>query len=146
EGAWINPLHVGVFKDRPKKWGDILPRTDESFHPTVKGYEEGYAVAVNAVLNGAPEGPPRLDTPLHQGERVVNEFKITTSVPRITNLIIRSAWGGSDFIITLTSPSGVVVDRSNDGLEARHATGSDFELLEIPDPEPGVWRISILAA
>jgi hypothetical protein len=57
-----------------------------------------------------------------------------------------TSWGGSDIVMTLTTPSGRVIDRSTDALDVLHDQGPTFEVYSITDPESGDWKVDLFAA
>lgn len=57
-----------------------------------------------------------------------------------------TSWSGSDVVMSLTTPSGRVIDRDTVAPDVKHDLGSSFEVYSIRDPEPGDWEISLFGA
>jgi hypothetical protein len=55
-----------------------------------------------------------------------------------------ASWEGSDIVMTLTTPSGRVIDRNTDAQDVVHDKGAAFEVYTITNPEPGEKLISLL--
>ncbi len=138
EGAWLNPVHLTA------DVRNFPPLNDESFHPTLTGQEEGYAVRINEVLNGTPEEPSPNDSVIQQGERIVNDILFWKI--RGGNLILNTSWPGSDIVMTLESPSGRTIGRTTSAEDVVHVVGPTFERYEVVDAEPGLWRVELFGA
>ncbi|MEJ2636979.1 MAG: T9SS type A sorting domain-containing protein, partial [Calditrichia bacterium] len=52
-----------------------------------------------------------------------------------------SFWSGSTVVMTLTTPSGIEIDKNAAGVFYEH--GSTYETYKIPNPEPGQWIIKL---
>jgi hypothetical protein len=57
-----------------------------------------------------------------------------------------ASWIGSDIVMTLTTPSGRVIDRGTDAPDVIHLKGPTFEVYTITNPEPGEWKVDLFAA
>jgi secreted trypsin-like serine protease len=57
-----------------------------------------------------------------------------------------NVWLGSDIRMTVTSPTGRVIDRATTDPDVVVAAGPTFETLTITDPEPGDWTVSLFGA
>lgn len=57
-----------------------------------------------------------------------------------------TSWSGSDVVMTLTTPSGRVIDRNTVASDIRHKLGSAFEIYSVTDPEAGNWQASLFGA
>lgn len=57
-----------------------------------------------------------------------------------------TGWPGSDVIMTLTSPSGRVIDRNTVAPDVLHENGSIYEVYTITNPEAGNWNVSLFGA
>jgi hypothetical protein len=56
------------------------------------------------------------------------------------------AFGGSDIVLSLVSPSGRVIDRSTTAPDVAHAKGPTFESYTVSSPEEGDWTIRLFGA
>jgi hypothetical protein len=57
-----------------------------------------------------------------------------------------SSWPGSDVVMTLTTPSGRVIDRNTVASDVVHYLESGFESYSVSYPEPGEWQVSLYGA
>ena len=57
-----------------------------------------------------------------------------------------TGWPGSDVIMTLTAPSGRIIDRSTVAPDVLHENGSTYEVYTIANPESGNWNVSLYGA
>ncbi len=55
-------------------------------------------------------------------------------------------WPGSDIKMTVTSPTGRVVDRTSSGPDLSVEVGPTFEVITITDPETGDWSVALEGA
>ena len=99
-------------------------------------------VRVRALIAGVSPGPciplnvPYLDMITFSELVPANQAQATFS----------TSWPGSDVVMTLTSPSGRVIDRSTAAPDVAHDVGPGFETYSIRDPEAGEWQISLFGA
>lgn len=107
-------------------------------HPTAEGHE-AIALEIEEVL--ADDGYLRAF--LLPGEAVVYQV-LVEQLQELLDLI--TFWDGSDFVMSLETPSGRVITRSTGAPDVFHENGPGYEQYEITDPEPGVWNVTILAA
>jgi CSLREA domain-containing protein len=67
------------------------------------------------------------------------------SIPHfMSSARFHSSWTGSDVVMTLTTPSGRVIDTTDPDVE--HENGPTFETYIITDPESGDWTIELFGA
>ena len=57
-----------------------------------------------------------------------------------------SSWIGSDVIMTLTTPSGRVINRFWTDWDVVHDNGASFEVITITSPESGDWEVELFGA
>jgi len=103
-------------------------------------------VADGLVINGAlPPRPAPVRTQQYldfgQGQSQDSEVTLSAGADAVT---FQVQWEGSDFDLTLTSPSGRVITDSTvagDVTVTRTATSID---LELSDPEAGQWSVEIM--
>jgi hypothetical protein len=61
-------------------------------------------------------------------------------------LSLFSDWPGSDVEMTVISPSGKRYTRANPGEGVYHDNGPTWENFQIPNPEPGNWKVELYGA
>ncbi|MDL1944805.1 VWA domain-containing protein [Chloroflexi bacterium CFX2] len=69
-----------------------------------------------------------------------------TIAPRQAQATFSTGWPGSDVIMTLTSPSGRVIDRSTVAPDVLHENGPTYEVYTILNPESGNWNVNLYGA
>jgi len=106
-------------------------------HPTADGHE-AIAAEIEDVL--ADDGYQRAF--LQQGETISYEI-VVGALQELLDFL--TFWGGSDFVMTLESPSGRIIERGSTAADVFHENGPGYEQFEITNPEPGVWTVSIFA-
>lgn len=57
-----------------------------------------------------------------------------------------TSWPGSDVVMTLTSPSGRLIDRNTVAPDVTHNLGATFETYRITNPQGGDWEVSLYGA
>lgn len=57
-----------------------------------------------------------------------------------------TSWIGSHVVMTLTTPSGRVIDRTTTTPDVIHDKGAAFETYTILNPEPGDWQVGLFGA
>ena len=55
-------------------------------------------------------------------------------------------WAGSDVEMTLSSPSGRIINRDSISSDIFHYNGSSFEVFTISNPETGTWDVNLFGA
>jgi PKD repeat protein/lysophospholipase L1-like esterase len=111
-----------------------------SFHPTDKG-QAAIADAVASAIAAAPAGG-FVSTVLPQ--QTVQQL-ISVS-PGQLQFVVQSAWPGSDVQLSVTSPSGVVYDRTTQASGVIHILHSNGETFAIPGPAAGQWTVKLYGA
>lgn len=71
---------------------------------------------------------------------------IKTVLSKLAQATFSISWPGSDVVMTLTSPSGRVIDRNTVALDVVHDRGSTFEVYTILNPEAGDWKVNLFGA
>ncbi len=61
-------------------------------------------------------------------------------------VVFATDWKGSDVIMTLTDPSGRIIDRDTAAPDLVHDLGPDFETYTIFEPAPGDWLVDLYGA
>lgn len=64
----------------------------------------------------------------------------------LASFTFTNTWLGSDIEMTLTTPSGRVIDRNSIESDLQIAVGSSFETITINNPEPGTWQVELFGA
>lgn len=104
-------------------------------HPTAAGQS---AIA-DAVVN-------RLDATGFESMAILPgqtlSYGLTVDGPREFISVV-TGWPGSDVSLTLTSPSGRVIDRGTAASDVRRITGATHEKVEVDDPEVGTWTVEV---
>lgn len=77
---------------------------------------------------------------LHPEERI---SVFVTIPPRYELATFSTSWVGSDVAMTLTTPSGRVIDRSTVAPDVAHDKGATFEIYTITNPEAGEWEVEL---
>lgn len=77
-----------------------------------------------------------------------NETKVFTVTVPPNQPFARFAtqWPGSDVVMTLTTPTGRVIDRDTVAPDVNHEVGPTFETYVILIPEPGEWIVTLFGA
>jgi Tol biopolymer transport system component len=108
-----------------------------SFHPT----DSGQAAIADAVASAiAAGGSVSTVFPQQTVQQLVSVS------PGQLQLVVQSAWPGSDVQLSLISPSGVVYDRTTQTPGVIHLVHSNNETIVIPSPEAGQWTIKLFGA
>jgi PKD repeat protein/lysophospholipase L1-like esterase len=136
----------------------------DSFHPTRLGYEliadrletEFAAVGASAAA-GASDAPAAAasspsstsgselldELTIFPGQRLSVPFDVGAGAPAVG---FSTSWPGSDVVMTLTSPSGRVIDRSTTATDVLHEVGPTQELYRVRTPEAGSWTVELYGA
>lgn len=73
--------------------------------------------------------------------------RFATSVPSgQAQATFSTSWTGSDVVMTLTTPSGRVIDRDTVAPDVVHDKGPTFEVYTITNPEAGDWQVDLFGA
>jgi len=117
---------------------DSNDHSDWSFHPNAAGQ-----TAISNVVASAIAGPSigGFRSKVFPGGFVQQFIPVSNGQ---LQLIIETAWPGSDVRLSLISPSNVTYDRSSTGVI--HQLQSNGETLGIMNPEPGQWTVQLYGA
>lgn len=66
--------------------------------------------------------------------------------PDQVQAIFSTSWSGSDVIMTLTAPSGRVIDRNTAASDVVHNLGFNWETYTVANPQAGDWLVSLYGA
>jgi PKD repeat protein/uncharacterized protein YegL len=80
---------------------------------------------------------------LGQGQSATSAFVVVDGT-----LVLRAGlrWIGSDFDLTLTSPSGRIIDEESTDADVTIDHGADFVTIEVDSPEGGAWHLEAFGA
>lgn len=121
----------------PDFYNGISYPLEESFHPSTFGY-----MTLANKLAEAITGSPVTTYTMSQGQTVTSTFDVTGGSP----LSLSTSWPGSDVVMSLTSPSGRVIDRSVTSNDVLHRVGPTDELYYLANPEAGLWTVTLYGA
>lgn len=77
------------------------------------------------------------------GETVRVPVEIAADQPHAT---FATSWFGSDFVMSLTTPSGRVIDRNTNAPDVLHGLTPTSETYTMLTPEAGTWEVSLFGA
>lgn len=117
--------------------GIKLTNQVESYHPRAYGHQL-LAYDVGRALVALPPGDLFNVRP---GETIYQTFPVSGE-----SFDISTQWPGSDVVLTLTSPSGRLIDRQTVATDVAHEVGPTFESYHIDSPEQGTWTASLYGA
>lgn len=108
-----------------------------SFHPNATGQSH-----IADVVAGAIAGPPAggFTSTVFPGQFVQNFIPVAGGQ---FQLVVETAWPGSDVQLSLVSPSGVVYDRTTQATGVVHTLESNGESLAISNPQAGQWTVKL---
>lgn len=109
----------------------------ESYHPTAFGQ----SLIADRVSSGLDSSEPGTYYNVLPGQTITTTFQSTG-----TGAGVSIQWPGSDVVLTLTSPSGKVYDRSVDEAGVQHQVGPTFESYQFDAAEPGQWTVTMFGA
>lgn len=106
-----------------------------SFHPTHYGQQQ----IANAISINGDIYPDSVNYGLNQDQTLTT----TTTLGQSDSASFNTSWPGSDIEMTLTSPSGRVIDRASTASDIYHRNGATSETYVLNHPEAGVWTIRL---
>lgn len=109
----------------------------ESYHPNAFGHE---LIAARLAASLAAPDPGTYFNVL-PGQTIETKFQ-SSGEP----LSLSTQWPGSDVVLTLTSPSGRVIDRNINSEDVRHEVGPTFESYHLSTSEAGTWTATLFGA
>ena len=109
----------------------------ESYHPNAFGHELIAARLTSALTTPAPG----------TFFNVLPDQTLTTTFQSSGEpLSVSTQWPGSDVVLSLTSPSGRVIDRNVQSADVQHEVGPTFESYHLGASEPGTWTATLFGA
>jgi PKD repeat protein len=130
DANWVNGATCKPAWDFPAPCDD----QEHSFHPNALGHEQMALALGNELSNGHPPDT----TLLRVGETAIKELSVS---PGQATLVAGARWPGSDVELSLTSPSGRVIDRSTTAADVHRETTPTSERVIVDDPQPGTWKL-----
>lgn len=109
----------------------------ESFHPNAYGHE----LITGRVASALTTPDPGTYFNVLPGQTITTTIQ-SSGEP----LSVSTQWPGSDVVLTLTSPSGRVIDRSTNSPDVQHEVGPTYESYHLNSTEPGAWTASLFGA
>lgn len=147
DNAWINGVQSGPGKD-----------IAASFHPNKLGQQSLYQRARSVIVASAPSPmfpteqrvrPADASAPsstfsatLYPGDTQTYSVTVAPGQDAVT---FSSDWPDvdSDVAMSVTTPSGRMIDRSTRAADVDHDNGPGYEVYSLSDPEPGVWSVTV---
>jgi len=126
---WVHGVVVKNSSNNPSEW---------SFHPNAAGQTAITNVAASGIAGPSVGG---FRSTVFPGGFVQQFMPVSTGQ---LQLIVETAWPGSDVRLSLISPSNVTYDRNSAGVI--HQLQSNGETLAIPNPESGQWTVQLYGA
>jgi hypothetical protein len=74
-------------------------------------------------------------------DAVVHRFEVDSQTVHVT-----TQWPDGDVVLSLTSPSGRVIDRDTIAADVRHEVGPTYESYHVHSPEQGAWTAKLYGA
>lgn len=109
-----------------------------SFHPD----DDGHVAMKNEIMKVWNDPPDQIT--LTTGEFHDILVQVDDALGDLLSFI--TGWPGSDVEMTITSPSGVVYRRAAVPAGTAHLLGPTYEVFQIPNPEPGQWKVRLFGA
>ncbi len=116
---------------------NIVLDREEGYHPTAFG-QGLIADRVRASLQSAEPGTYYNVLP---DQTVTSTFEAAGGPVSLS-----TQWPGSDVVLSLTSPSGRVIDRNVNSADVQHEVGPTFESYHLASTEPGLWTVNLYGA
>jgi hypothetical protein len=92
---------------------------------------------------------PSQDEPAHHQFQIGPNKSATSQIkvsPEQALASFSAFWPGSDVEMSLTSPTGRVIDRDTNSADVLHEAASTSETYTIVRPEPGTWSVNLYGA
>jgi murein DD-endopeptidase MepM/ murein hydrolase activator NlpD len=80
---------------------------------------------------------------IHPHQFIFYLLRVLSGQAQIT---MSTSWGGSDVEMSLTSPSGRIIDRNTIAEDVIHDVSGTHEVFTIINPEPGEWKVALFGA
>lgn len=78
-----------------------------------------------------------------QGQTVQRHFGV---VPSLVEVAVQASWNQGDVQLSITSPSGRMIDRTTDAPDVLHPGGGFSQTLVVKHPETGQWSFQLFGA
>ena len=116
------------------------PTSVFSFHPKAVGQSHIADSVANAIA-----GPPASGfvSTVYSGQFTSTALTVGSGQ---LQLVVQTAWPGSDVQLSLISPSGLVYDRTTQSAGVIHTLEANGESLSIPTPQAGQWTVRLYGA
>ena len=124
-----------------KDYGD---RLQANFDGLVSGNKLGelyQEVRRRAVASSLSTRDPGTYYNVLHGQTIWSTFQSS-----VEPLSVSTQWPGSDVVLTLASPSGLVIDRNVTSGDIQHEVGPTFESYHLSAGEPGTWTTTLFGA
>ena len=115
----------------------VLPKNPESFHPTAYGHE----IIGGRVADKLASPDPGAYYNVMPGQSISTTFQ-SSGEP----VSVSTQWPGCDVVMSLTSPSGRVIDRTTSAQDVQHEVGPTFESYHLSSSEAGTWTVRLFGA
>jgi PKD repeat protein/lysophospholipase L1-like esterase len=109
----------------------------ESFHPTAFAH----GLISNEISAGLKSADPGTVFNVLPDQTITTTFQ-SSGEP----VSLSTQWPGSDVVMSLTSPSGRVIDRSTIAADVQHEVGPTFESYHLSASEAGTWTVRLFGA
>jgi PKD repeat protein len=117
--------------------GIKLTKQVESYHPN----QYGHSVLADEVARALLALPPGELFNVRPGQTLNYQFPVDGA-----GFDASTQWPGSDVVLSLTSPSGRVIDRDTVAADVTHEVGPTFESYHVTSAEPGTWTATLYGA
>ena len=117
--------------------GIMLTNQVESYHPNAYGH----SLLARDVATALLSLPPGELFNVRPGETINYQFPVDGD-----GFDASTQWPGSDVVLSLTSPSGRVIDRDTVAADVTHEVGPTFESYHVTSPEHGIWTAKLYGA
>jgi hypothetical protein len=94
---------------------------------------------VRAKIAGTTPGPC---TAITVGPNSTQAFTVAVATNQ-AQATFSTSWPGSDVLMTLTSPSGRLINRQTTAQDVFHRNGPTFEVYSVTRPEAGNWGVTL---
>ncbi|MBN1509530.1 MAG: DUF5011 domain-containing protein [Sedimentisphaerales bacterium] len=137
DGLWTEVITDG----RRKYCARLEPPQLRIYRPNNNGQDGCSGEICPPIVPLQPGDGFSSDIPVDPGETVNIPFLIPLGM---IQGVFSSIWGGSDIAMTLTTPSGRIIDRGTLAPDVLHLQGHTHESYAIRNPEAGQWNVQLL--
>ena len=117
--------------------GIKIINSEESYHPN----DFGHTLLTDDVARALLALPPGDLFNVRPGETITHQFPVDGD-----EFDASTQWPGSDVVLSLTSPSGRVINRNTVAPDVEHEVGPTFESYHVGDAEQGMWTATLYGA